>query len=302
MHAKAMQAKTVTLSDGRTLAYAEFGDPAGYPLIWCHGNPGSRREPNLLDPTLLARLRVHAIVPDRPGIGLSTHRAKRRLMDWPIDVAALAAMLELERFALLGVSTGAAYALACARAMPHRITRAGIVSGMGPMGVLEQLAREGRAVAVSQYFKLARRSFLLHRGMVWLMRQSLHQPDKMMAQVMATLPPADQAILNEPRTRQAFLSLLYDALHPGTSGLAWDMVAAAQPWGFDLREIMLPIYWWHGGADRNVPVAWGTAVAEQLPNSFLHVYPGEGHFSLAIHHMEAILQQLIVPHDFVVGQ
>ena len=35
-------ARTVRLGDGRTLAYAEWGDPNGSPVIECHGNPGCR--------------------------------------------------------------------------------------------------------------------------------------------------------------------------------------------------------------------------------------------------------------------
>ncbi|HXF64691.1 MAG TPA: hypothetical protein VNK95_23885, partial [Caldilineaceae bacterium] len=95
---------TITLPDGRTLAYSEYGDPNGRPLIWLHGNPGSRREPELLDPALLQRLQVRAIVPDRPGIGQSTFKPQRRLVDWPTDLAALAAALRLERFALMSIS------------------------------------------------------------------------------------------------------------------------------------------------------------------------------------------------------
>ncbi len=33
---------TLTLSDGRTLGYAEYGDHTGTPVFMFHGNPGSR--------------------------------------------------------------------------------------------------------------------------------------------------------------------------------------------------------------------------------------------------------------------
>ena len=51
-------------------------------------------------------------------------------------------------------------------------------------------------------------------------------------------------------------------------------------------------------ADRNAPLAMGGYMAEQLPNSYLHILPGEGHFSVAVRHMPAILQTLVVPEDF----
>ena len=34
--------RTVQLADGPTLAYAEFGDPAGTPVLVFHGGVGSR--------------------------------------------------------------------------------------------------------------------------------------------------------------------------------------------------------------------------------------------------------------------
>jgi pimeloyl-ACP methyl ester carboxylesterase len=278
------------------MAYAEYGDPAGHPLIWCHGNPGSRREADLLEPTLLQRAGVRAIVPDRPGIGLSTWRAHRKVVDWPTDLAALTAALKIERFALLALSGGAPYALACARAMPHRITRTAIVSGIGPLDVLNEAERRERGPG---YFVMARRSYWLVRGILWLMERGLRQPDKLMAQVLAGLPPADQETLNEPRTRQSFLNLLHESFRQGGRGLAWDATLIAQPWGFFLREIKLPIDLWHGDADRNAPLSMGGYMAEQLPNSYLHILRGEGHFSVAVRHLPTILQRLLQPEEVV---
>lgn len=290
-----MQSAKVSLPDGRTLAYTEYGDPAGFPLIWCHGNPGSRREADLLEPTLLQRAQVRAIVLDRPGIGLSTWRGQRKLSEWTTDLAALAAALKIERFALLGLSAGAPYALACARAMPHRITRTGIVSGVGPLEVLD--ANERRQPGAS-YFLMARRSYWLVRGLTWMMQRGLRQPDKLVAQVLAGLPPVDQAVLNDPRTRHSFLNMLHEAFRQGARGLAWDATLIARPWGFSLREIRQPIHLWHGDADRNAPLAMGGYLAEQLPNSYLYILPGEGHFSVAVRHMPTILKTLIVRGDF----
>lgn len=33
---------SLRLPDGRTLSYADYGDPQGTPLIGLHGTPGSR--------------------------------------------------------------------------------------------------------------------------------------------------------------------------------------------------------------------------------------------------------------------
>ena len=39
---------SLTLPDGRKLAYAEFGQPDGYPVLFFHGNLSSRLEPLMI--------------------------------------------------------------------------------------------------------------------------------------------------------------------------------------------------------------------------------------------------------------
>ena len=83
--------------------------------------------------------------------------------------------------------------------------------------------------------------------------------------------------------------------------MAWDAALIARPWGFSLRDIKLPVDLWHGDADRNAPLQMGGYLAEQLPNSYLHILRGEGHFSVVVRHIETILQTLVVPSDFARG-
>jgi pimeloyl-ACP methyl ester carboxylesterase len=285
-----MQTHQITLPDGRSLAYAEYGDPTGRPLVWCHGNPGCRRDADLLEPTLLARRQVRLIVPDRPGIGLSTWRAARRVVDWPTDLAALAAALKLEQFALVGVSAGAAYALVCARTLASHLTRVGIISGVAPHASLDAAARRAQT---TPYFALAQRADWLARLITWQMRRQLHQPEKFMTQALASFAPADQAVMADPRTRRLFLTLVHEALQGGTRGLAWDAGLVARDWGFDLREISMPVHLWHGDADRNAPPAMALYLAGEIPDSRLTMLPGEGHFSPMLRYMEEMLAVLL---------
>ena len=59
---------TVGLRDGRTLGYAEYGDPAGSPLLYFHGHPGSRLEAAFLA-TAAHRAQIRLVGVDRPGMG-----------------------------------------------------------------------------------------------------------------------------------------------------------------------------------------------------------------------------------------
>ncbi len=61
----------LTLSDGRILAYDEYGAPDGIPLIFNHGLSDSRliRNP---DEALTQSLGVRVIAADQPGVGSSS--------------------------------------------------------------------------------------------------------------------------------------------------------------------------------------------------------------------------------------
>lgn len=124
---------TCRLPDGRTLGYAEFGCPNGRPLMWFHGFPMSRLDGWAAD-RIARRRGIRVIAPDRPGFGLSTFQPSRRIVDWPADVKALADHIGIKRFAVLGLSGGGPYAVACAYALPKQtMTACGVLIGGPPV-------------------------------------------------------------------------------------------------------------------------------------------------------------------------
>lgn len=122
---------TILRSDGRRLAYAEYGARDGIPVFHFNGSGGSRLEwPG--DAAMLENIGVRFIGIDRPGHGYSTFQDNRTLLGWADDVTALADHLNIGRFFVEGWSAGGAYALACAYKLRNRIIAGAILSGIGP--------------------------------------------------------------------------------------------------------------------------------------------------------------------------
>jgi pimeloyl-ACP methyl ester carboxylesterase len=173
MHATDHQGRVLTLPDGRNLGYAEFGDPNGAPCLYFHFTPGSRLEPVALFSgtrrTWLQGIRLIGV--DRPGFGLSDPQPGRTLLDWPDDITALADHLGIERFAVLGASGGGGYALACAYALPQRLTAALVVSGLGPLDRPD--AKAGMAWMNRLLYGLSGRAPLLLQALSWAMFRAL---------------------------------------------------------------------------------------------------------------------------------
>jgi pimeloyl-ACP methyl ester carboxylesterase len=58
---------TLTPRDGRTIGYAQYGDPSGKPVFFFHGGAGSGLE----HPADVCAIGARLICTDRPGHGLS---------------------------------------------------------------------------------------------------------------------------------------------------------------------------------------------------------------------------------------
>src|SRR3954471_15439771 len=125
----------IRLDDGRTLAYAEWGDPDGWPVLGCHGSPSSRLERHVEDPEPSGRGGVRLVAPAGPGCGRSEPSPGRRVLDWPGDVAQLLEHLGIARLAVLSLSRGAAYAPGCAHVLGDRVHAVGILGGAPPPDV-----------------------------------------------------------------------------------------------------------------------------------------------------------------------
>ena len=281
---------TITLIDGRTLAYAEYGDPRGAPVFFFHGIPGSRlfRPPD----EVTTRLGVRLITTDRPGSGLSTYQSGRHILDWPGDIAQLANQLSIGNFYVAGHSGGGPYTLVCAHALPDRVIAAADLSGAGPV----DLPNATQNMSAMNRFgaKVGRLTpWPLWRLLVWyLYRMGHDNPTYLFERGAKDRPQADTAVLKLPGVLELNYLSQSEALRQGTRGFALEARLLVYPWGFRLEEIRIPVHIWHGTEDVDTPVAMGQAVAARIPNSHLTICPGEGHM-LLFPHWEEILTSLI---------
>ena len=281
--------QTISLNDGRTLGYAEYGDPDGRPLLFFHDQTGNRlfHHP---DDALTASHGVRLIVPDRPGYGLSTFQPGRRIIDWPQDVLTLARELALETFAVAGFGGGGPYALACAYNIDVRrrhLTRAGVINCAPPLHYEEM--RETMPGDLRRHYLFVRWGRPLYRlwsRIAWLWRTSEDFIDR------ERLAEADRAALEQSATREMLLACWQENLRASRRGYTQETELLMHHWGFKLFDITAPVHLWHGEADRiNLP-GWGRFVAAELRHGELTTWPEAGHFGL-FEHWGDILSTLV---------
>lgn len=285
-----MADKTLKLSTGRTLGYAEFGDPRGTALFYFHGWPSSRLQGELLDEAGKRRgLRV--ISPDRPGIGLSDFHPGRTLADWPPLLRELAEEVGAEKFYVLGVSGGGPYSLVCAHAMPEQVLGASVVCGAPSLRIA---GTDGLFWA----YKLGlwaqhHLPFTLRPGLRlagWIAGRKITQwPQNWLSRLYAA---EDRRALQDERMHRIMMQSGREALLGDVRALRLDGMIYSSDWGFDLGEIQIPVRFWHGDEDWNIPLALAQKTAAQVPNAIFRITPRDGHYSLPLLRADEIVAEM----------
>jgi pimeloyl-ACP methyl ester carboxylesterase len=235
------------------------------------------------------------LVLERPGFGLSDPQPGRRLLDWPVDVAAFADQFDLQRFAVLGTSAGAPYALATAYALPERVTAIGLQCGWCPqpddpsLDVL--LSPEDRALAVRYRHSPEAVMREARERLDGRARQWSEDPKALFESLFGDV------VIDDPIARERFRARWMGVLGAsyGATPDIDEVRISFEPWGFALEDVNVPVHAWHGDADESAPLGLIEYVVAALPAAELTVWPGEGHFLSPVHHID-ILRYLVANH------
>ena len=271
--------------DGRTVAFAVWGDPDGFPVLALHGTPGSRLErwPN---EDLYRNLGMCLVTHDRAGYGRSDRRRGRRVVDEVDDVVLLADHLGFERFGVTGGSRGGPHVLACAAVLPDRVLRAACVVGVAPFG---SPGLDQDAWLAGQDPENVKEFAWALEGEEVLFSELEREQAKMAARVAADpkgflgdfdLSEADRAELARPERMQIIRESVAEQAAGGVGGWVDDDLAFIRPWGFAVDEIVVPVLIRYGLTDVLVPPAHGEWLAANVPGCAVKLDDIAGHLGL----------------------
>jgi pimeloyl-ACP methyl ester carboxylesterase len=240
-------AQTVRTADGRTLCFADWGPPDGYPVLFLHGSPGCRL--NLDKAELVPPLGGRLVTYDRPGNGRSDRNRGRMAVDCVSDVEAVADALGLEEFAVLGGSAGAPHALAVGARLAGRVSRVGCFAPFAPM----------QALGWDKWSKYqdeeTRASFL-----------TCLQGEEPAAALFSRID-AEKRAGTSPEDPWA--AIVLERTCNGVWGWVDDELALLNPWGFDPGEDSVPTAIWSNPRDTVSPPNGAEWLVGAIPAAFL---------------------------------
>lgn len=273
----------LTLPDGRVVEYFDGGDPAGRPVFHQPGTPATRTFGRLWH-AAAAAAGARLITLSRPGYGASTPVVDRpSLAAAGRDIPALADLLGLSGYAVLGTSGGGPFAVATAAADPARVRALGVVVGAGPWRDLADPSAEPEERACLA--RLDDGDLAGARAGLRHLVEDVWQADLRRLDGDARL---DAWLAGDPMAHdddhRALMARAMNEVLAGTEGALFDTLAHGAGWDIDLGAVEAPALLWYGDADEQTPVSYGRWYADRIAGAELVVLPGEDHLGVADNH------------------
>lgn len=310
-------ATRVVLPDGRYMAYKEQGvssNKARFSIIAPHSFLSSRLAgiPGVKD-SLLEEFGIRLLTFDLPGFGESDPHPKRNLESSAMDMAFLADALGVDKFWVVGYSSGSMHAWASLRYIPDRLAGAAMFAPMvnpyDPIMTKEERRRTWNKWTRKRKFMffLARRfprllAFFYQRSFL----SGKHgQIDRWLS---LSLGRRDKALMEDPIYEEFWQRDVEESIRQrNAKPFVEEAALQVTNWGFSLSDLKLqkrkqgsdllswiksmfaetqeytgflgPIHIWQGMDDKVVPPSMTDFVHRVLPGAAVHKLPYEGHFT-----------------------
>ena len=245
--ADAPPVRSIGLRDGRRLAFRDYGDPDGRPLISFHEGLGS----SLLPPgsqALAQELGLRIITPERPGYGQSDPRSGYSFESVAQDVVELCDRLGLGGVAVAGVMSGAPSALQTAARLGDRCELVMLCSARTPRA--RGAPPRSQSLMMSVRSRLEANPWIVEAIYAVVRLRRSPALTRQMVRRGASHSAGDQAYLEaHPELADYVWAYVGEALAQSSRGVADDMKAFHLARDIPAPDLARPAVVWHGAQD-----------------------------------------------------
>jgi pimeloyl-ACP methyl ester carboxylesterase len=244
--------------------------------VYCHGAIGTPLGAAVDLEAMVAELGIRYIAISRPGLGGSDPAPGRTIVSFAADVRQLLDALEIERFAVVGVSAGGPYALAVARELDRRVSRVAVCSSLSPLWAPHRTPGTQRRIRLALSVLAAAPWLCAAMGDLAVPAIRRH-PELLSRVIAAHAAPGERRMLQRADERAAASTSFLDAASGGVRGMIEDYLVYSGDWGFSAGDVAADVHLWHGLEDPLVPIEHALHLAIALPRCRVFLDPDEGH-------------------------
>ncbi len=280
-----MDRENFTLADGRNLEFLRNGiDSDSYVILHAGTIQDISGWQIWLD--YLASKGVAALAFGRSGYAASTKMPGRITIDVANDIAELADSINIKRMVNFGLSGGGQHAIACG--LDPRSVGVVTSGSLAPLVEMGENFYIGMQQADLDEWADARRDIndLVTRFKGWMTQD---------AGDLLSMPEVSENDQKAQSTKswKVLLDSVGYTMEKGFDWVADDYSSYLEPWGFDPRDVKVPVVIWQGGLDQNVPPQHGKWLGANLPNAKLHFIDDESHIGLFVNYEIQIMDSVI---------
>jgi len=279
------------LSDGRVLEYIDNGVLSKSALILHHGTPTSMTVWN----TWLAAAAekgIRTIAFTRPGYAGSDRKIGHRVIDSIDDLEEILNQLEIENFVSVGWSGGGPYALASG--LLKRCYGVQLIASVSPYDAEDFDWFQDSTPEMIEEAKISARS--LEECLAFKEGYYTELRDMTAEQLLVEYEKRSDFKAFESAYREFSNDLcfsMHDALRDGAIGYADDEYAFLQNWGFETKDVTVPVGIWQGLDDHSVSPHMARWLNANIQNPTLELLEGQHHGSIMVENREEILNAAI---------
>jgi pimeloyl-ACP methyl ester carboxylesterase len=282
---------SLKLPDGRCIEYIDNGVSSKSALILHHGTPTSMT----VWGTWLAaaaELGIRAIAFTRPGYASSDRKVGRSIIDANEDLVEILNQLAVENFVSVGWSGGGPYALASG--LLNKCSGVQLIASVSPYDAEDFDWFQDQTPGMVEEAKISARSL---EDSINFKENYYKEFRDMTAEQFLTEYAKRSSFESFETTYREFskdLSFsMHEALRDGVIGYAEDEYAFLRNWGFETKEIQVPVLIWQGLDDLSVSPHMARWLNANIYNPTLKLLEGQHHSSIMVEKRAEILNAAI---------
>jgi pimeloyl-ACP methyl ester carboxylesterase len=279
------------LSDGRSIEYIDNGVSSKSALILHHGTPTSM---TVWGTWLAAAAEkgIRAIACTRPGYAGSDRKVGHRVIDANDDLGEILNQLNIENFVSVGWSGGGPYALASG--LLKRCTGVQLIASVSPYDAEDFDWFQDQTPEMIEEVKISAKS--LEDCITFKEGYYTELRDMTAEQFLVEYEKRSSFKAFEAAYREFSKDLsfsMHDALRDSVFGYGDDEYAFLRNWGFETKDIQVPVGIWQGLDDKSVSPHMARWLNANILNPTLELLEDQHHGSIMVEKREEILNVAI---------